>query len=567
MKIYHNLTWGILLFCLISILITTTPAYGEPQIYFQPINWYADDVINFYGTNFPHRSESPSEIIWDFGDGEIGIGHNTSHQYDNYGKYEIKLKIKYSDGVEFTDSKRITVFKTLESFDFSVSPVQHSFSSGQSFTADVDYVNNLKKDTPISFTCLPPIPNKTTCTIYPPTTSKSQQNLKVFISTSNTLSSGQYPYKIIANGQGIVKCDIFTAHITKKSLSVTQLDNKNSATPIDLESLLENTKSLDPTKKCADFIKEKNEYVPYNNPVFKSFQADKLNYDIPENSRISIKISGKIHDDKYVENTNMVITIKDPLGDKHRILTPVISPGVFGKSWLMDPTSPIGIYEIQAMYGNSYSEKSTFQLTYDGDSIPTQRVIQYKVYLDLPEEDNSTYLNAIFGAFTYWKEHIPIVKFNIVPLAHESDFYIQWASEYEEGKLGYVDIDPHDRYYAAVTTGNFFYNNIWVELDQKDLEKIATHEIGHIIGMRHISNPNDIMHSTINLNDDENLRYPFLTQNEIVQPSKFIALTTEEQIAFKIVELLNDPHLNEETKIKIIENLPEQIYNKLRDYE
>ncbi len=566
MKISNRLTWGILLFFSISIFLTITPVYGEPQIYFKPIKWHVDDVINFYMRDYPQKAEAPLHIIWDYGDGKTGIGRNVSHQYDDPGRYEVKVMVTFADGKEFTASKPITIYRTIESFDFSLYPLQSSFSSGQSFAADISYVNKHNKDTPISFTCLSPIPNKTTCTVHPDKTSQSEQDLKVFIATFDTLSSGQYPFKVIADGHGIQKCQEFIAHITNESVSSTTISTRSSS-PIDLQSLLENTKNLNPNEKCDDSLKEVDLQTSYRDYVFKSFRTDKLDYDIPKNSQMPIHISGNIYEERYVKNAKTVITIKDPLGDKHRIPTPVNFDGTFGISWIVDKTFPIGIYEVQAKYGSSYSEKTVFLLTYDGDSIPSSRTIQYDVYLNLPEKNKSIYQTAILSAFQYWEEHLPVVRFDSVPLAHESDFYIQWASEYEKGKLGYVGIDLVNNYYAAITTGNVFFNYVWVVLDQEDLVKIATHEIGHMIGMRHVSNPNNIMYGTINLNDNKDLKYQLLTQNEIVQSSKFVALASNEQLAFKTVELLQDQFLDGEIKAKIMENLPEQVYTELRNYE
>lgn len=565
MKISNKLSYGILLFFLISIFVTINPVYADLQIYFKPVDWHVDDVIDFYMIDTLHKVQYPHQIVWDFGDGKSSVGKNVSHQYDNPGKYKVKLTATLENGNEVNIDKSIRIDRTSESFDFSLSPVQDSFSSGQSTAADIHYVNKHKKDTPISFTCIPPIPHKTTCTVYPAKTSHSEQDLKVLIATFDTISSGQYPFKIISEGQGIQKCKVFTADITNESLFTSTIPTKNSS-PINLELLLESTKNLNPTEKCDDSFKEIYMEIPYSNYTFESLYTDKLDYDIPKNSKLPIYISGNILEDKYVKNAKTVIIIKDPLGNKHRIPTDVVSPGMFGITWTVDKTFPIGIYEVHAKYGNSYSEKTVFLLTYDGDSVPSSRTIQYNVYLDIPEKNKSIYQTAILNSFQYWEEHIPVIRFNSVSLAHESDFYIQWASEYEKGKLGYVGIDNIDEYYAAITTGNFFYNNIWVTLDQRDLEKIATHEIGHMLGMRHVSDSNNVMHNTINLNDNEDLKYSFLTQNEIVQPSKFVALVTNDRLAFKIVELLQDPFLDDEVKTNILENLPSQIYNELRNY-
>ena len=46
---------------------------------------------------------SPSQVLWDFGDGTTGNGAKVDHAYGKAGKYEVKLEIRYSDGAVEND--------------------------------------------------------------------------------------------------------------------------------------------------------------------------------------------------------------------------------------------------------------------------------------------------------------------------------------------------------------------------------------------------------------------------------------------------------------------------------
>ena len=52
---------------------------------------------------------SPSQVLWDFGDGTTGNGAKVDHAYGKPGTYEVKLEVRYSDGAVENDKMSFEV--------------------------------------------------------------------------------------------------------------------------------------------------------------------------------------------------------------------------------------------------------------------------------------------------------------------------------------------------------------------------------------------------------------------------------------------------------------------------
>ena len=129
------------------------------------------------------------------------------------------------------------------------------------------------------------------------------------------------------------------------------------------------------------------------------------------------------------------------------------------------------------------------------------------IYVDeIPKHWEPKFNNVINDATKFWEEKIPDTKFYQVSFPEQSEFVIQWASQYIGTKLGYYTPSPINDYgrpYIAITLGYMDKESTkWQDrkfnlVDSDYASEITKHEIGHAIGFLHSQDPNDIMYSKI----------------------------------------------------------------------
>lgn len=129
------------------------------------------------------------------------------------------------------------------------------------------------------------------------------------------------------------------------------------------------------------------------------------------------------------------------------------------------------------------------------------------IYVDeIPKHWEPKFNNVINDATKFWEEKVPDTKFYQVSFPEQSEFVIQWASQYIGTKLGYYTPDPMNNYgrpYIAITLGYMDKESTkWQDrkfnlVDSDYASEITKHEIGHAIGFLHSQDPNDIMYSKI----------------------------------------------------------------------
>lgn len=129
------------------------------------------------------------------------------------------------------------------------------------------------------------------------------------------------------------------------------------------------------------------------------------------------------------------------------------------------------------------------------------------IYVDeIPKHWEPKFNNVINDATKFWEERVPDTKFYQVSFPEQSEFVIQWASQYIGTKLGYYtpsSINDYGRPYIAITLGYMDKESTkWQDrkfnlVDSDYASEITKHEIGHAIGFLHSQDPNDIMYSKI----------------------------------------------------------------------
>jgi len=331
-------------------------------------------------------------------------------------------------------------------------------------------------------------------------------------------------------------------------------------------------------KICRDYLPP-----PPPSPMtgFETFQVEKRSYLISENVTQYVNIYGNISEKEILKRSQVMLTFEDPLyHSPEPILIPVLPSGEFGTSLPLEITSLPGTYRIKATYGSHETNEERFDVKFNHDAVYADKTITYKVFVgEGPKHDESFYKGIIRDALDYWEEQIPVIRFEIVSFVHQADFYIQWTNENEQCKLGYVGRDNIDKPYVAITAVDFKDEKRdckWAEENNRsnsaklikmnnknNLLKIAKHEIGHMIGLHHVSDVDDIMHYPINLKDE--MTTTITLEEELITKTKFVALITNEQLAKKTIELLADKRFSLQEKNDLYDNLPNQLKHEISE--
>ena len=131
-------------------------------------------------------------------------------------------------------------------------------------------------------------------------------------------------------------------------------------------------------------------------------------------------------------------------------------------------------------------------------------IIYYKVYINeqptgLPLDHVSTLENS----FAFWEEQElntnnqkAKMKFEVTNLKHEANVWITWVvRNLGEGVLGHAHIGKG---VVEVTLGDYNCDGSFQLYDVKSVEAIMTHELGHSIGLKHVTEQNNIMYPSFN---------------------------------------------------------------------
>jgi len=127
-------------------------------------------------------------------------------------------------------------------------------------------------------------------------------------------------------------------------------------------------------------------------------------------------------------------------------------------------------------------------------------VIHYKVFINeqptgLPLDHVSTLENS----FVFWEEQElstnnekAKMKFEIINAKHEANVWVTWVvRDLGEGVLGHAHIGKG---VVEVTLGDYNCDGSFQLYDVKSVEAIMTHELGHSIGLKHVTEQNNIMY-------------------------------------------------------------------------
>ena len=93
---------------------------GRPDVEMTASNFVFGDITQFTDlTTFPEGI--PDDMVaawsWDFDDGDFGSLQNPTHQYDNDGKYTVRLNVQSTRGCVDLDSLRIAIIPVVQEID------------------------------------------------------------------------------------------------------------------------------------------------------------------------------------------------------------------------------------------------------------------------------------------------------------------------------------------------------------------------------------------------------------------------------------------------------------------
>jgi len=153
----------------------------------------------------------------------------------------------------------------------------------------------------------------------------------------------------------------------------------------------------------------------------------------------------------------------------------------------------------------------------------------------MPQHWQDEFGDVLINATQYWEAKTPNLKFETVQHIDKSDFVVEWASQYGEGKLGYYSTNTANAYgkpTMAITLG-FFKDKEWHLASPEHVLQTTKHEIGHALGFSHSVDPNDIMYPTVEdyeswLQDSEqNIQAPSSTADWQSRSEKYQEMASE----------------------------------------
>jgi len=138
--------------------------------------------------------------------------------------------------------------------------------------------------------------------------------------------------------------------------------------------------------------------------------------------------------------------------------------------------------------------------------IDDEYVIHYKVFVnEQPSGLPLNHVSTLQNSFLFWENqelssngHKAKVKFEITNQKSEANVWVTWVvRNIGEGVLGHAHIGKG---VVEVTLGDYNCDGKFELYDVKTVEKIMTHELGHSIGLEHVSDPNSIMYTSLKPN-------------------------------------------------------------------
>ena len=100
---------------------------------------------------------------------------------------------------------------------------------------------------------------------------------------------------------------------------------------------------------------------------------------------------------------------------------------------------------------------------------------------------------VIDESISAWEQANPDLDFREVNSPEQANFQIAWVKDFGGLHVGYALSD----FYVEIGLGDSFCSGYWLPYSPSHITSIATHEIGHILGLAHTNDLNDIMYPEV----------------------------------------------------------------------
>ncbi len=133
-------------------------------------------------------------------------------------------------------------------------------------------------------------------------------------------------------------------------------------------------------------------------------------------------------------------------------------------------------------------------------------VIHYKVFVnEQPTGLPLNHVSTLQNSFLFWKNQElstngqkARMEFEITNQKQDANVWVTWVvRNIGQGVLGHAHMGKG---VVEVTLGDYNCDGSFQLYDVKTVEKIMTHELGHSIGLEHVSDPNNIMYTSLKPN-------------------------------------------------------------------
>ena len=201
--------------------------------------------------------------------------------------------------------------------------------------------------------------------------------------------------------------------------------------------------------------------------------------------------------------------------------------GFFGSSIIADSD---GIYKF--IFDNSISLEESKQLDFEF----TITKVHFDIYVDEFPDSGIDIKQTINEAFEFWKQQYVNMEFNYVETPQEANLNIQFVKDFGTEHIGYA----LGSRYIEVGLGDDGCRDKWQPYSEKHVTHIIKHEMGHVLGLEHSDNPENVMFSV-----NQGKEYGVINEEHVFVPGygQFIPLCTDKDIsAFSFKVDTDDPN-------------------------
>ena len=265
--------------------------------------------------------------------------------------------------------------------------------------------------------------------------------------------------------------------------------------------------------------------------LFVSFASSQefRSFNIPENSIQVFEIPLQ-----RGEELQFAIFLQGEEGIKFSIEMPDRKELTFGEiNGFFDSTiiaDSDGIYKF--IFDNSILLENSKQLDFEF----TITKVHFDIFVDEFPDSGINIKRTINEAFEFWKQRYVNMEFNYVETPQEANLNIQFVKDFGTEHIGYA----LGSRYIEVGLGDDSCRDKWQPYSEKHVTHIIKHEMGHVLGLEHSDNPEDVMFSV-----NQGKEYGVINEEHVFAPGygQFIPLCTDKDIsAFSFKVDTDDPN-------------------------